>query len=254
MIKKGLDVGRIAQTRGAAKRTVVVSSEFENVSMGAVLKSLDLSTTHFVEKGAVKKDHLRELIVRSLPQSVTSASETIDHKGPFDDESEEGTQLYLLNAEPILPVVSSEVSAVNEQLIHYLANHPTEIYNLSPRKFEELVAELFHAKGFEILLTPRSRDGGLDIRAIRKDSIGTLLYLIECKRYAPERPVSVGVVRSLFGVAAAEHASCSIVATTSRFTREAQHFASKIRYQMSLHDYKDLVAWLTEYSSKQKQS
>lgn len=115
------------------------------------------------------------------------------------------------------------------------------------------MAELFHAKGFEILLTPRSRDGGLDIRAIRKDSIGTLLYLIECKRYAPERPVSVEVVRGLFGVAMTEHASCSIIATTSRFTREAKHFASRIRHQMSLHDYNDLVAWLTEYSAKQRQ-
>jgi len=123
------------------------------------------------------------------------------------------------------------------------------MYSLSPRKFKELVAELFHAKGFEILLTPRSRDGGIDIRAIRKDSVGTLLYLIECKRYAPKRPVSVDVVRSLFGVTTAEDASCGIVATTSRFTREAQLFASKIRYRMSLRDFNDLVAWLAEYSS-----
>lgn len=62
MIEKGLDVGKVAQTRGAAKRTVIVSSEFENVSMGAVLKSLDLSTTHFVEKSALKRTTSKNLL------------------------------------------------------------------------------------------------------------------------------------------------------------------------------------------------
>ncbi len=74
-----------------------------------------------------------------------------------------------------------------------------------------------------------------------------LLYLIECKRYAPSRPVGVEIVRGLYGVATVEKASCGVIATTSHFTKDAKEFANQIKYQMSLRDYTDLAAWLKQY-------
>jgi hypothetical protein len=158
-----------------------------------------------------------------------------------------GQPLFKCPPTLLVPEVRVEIASVNQELLKFLATHPESIYALDPRHFEELVAEIFRDFGYEVLLTPRSRDGGLDIRAIKKDSVGTLLYLIECKRYAVTRPVGVEIVRGLYGVATEERASCGIIATTSHFTRDAKEFADKIKYQMSLRDYQDLVGWLKQY-------
>lgn len=146
----------------------------------------------------------------------------------------------------ILPA-SIELSSVNEELIRYISKHPKFLYQLEPRKFEELVSEIFKDMGFETIVTPQTRDGGNDIRAIRKDGLGTFLYLIECKRYAPHRPVGVEVIRSLYGVSMAEQATYGIVATTSYFSKDAKEFAKRVQYQLSLRDYSDLQKWLLNY-------
>jgi|LGOV01.1.fsa_nt_gb hypothetical protein len=142
---------------------------------------------------------------------------------------------------------SIELSAANEELIRYLSKHPKLLFKLDPRKFEELVSEIFKDMGFETIVTPRTRDGGNDIRAVKKDGLGTFLYLIECKRYAPHRPVGVEVIRSLYGVSMAEQATYGIVATTSHFSKDAKEFAKKVQYQLSLRDYSDLQRWLLNY-------
>lgn len=114
---------------------------------------------------------------------------------------------------------------------------------LGPRQFEELVAELFQDMGYEVRLTPRTRDGGRDVIAFFKDAAGTLLTLIECKRFAPHRPVGVGIVRELYGVVEAERASRGVVATTSFFTKDAEAFQERIKYRLSLADYQSLADW-----------
>jgi restriction endonuclease Mrr len=54
-------------------------------------------------------------------------------------------------------------------------------------------------------------------------------------------------VRSLYGVAMEQRASRSMIATTSYFTKDAREFACKLKYQISLQDYRSLVDWLRAY-------
>jgi HJR/Mrr/RecB family endonuclease len=162
--------------------------------------------------------------------------------------------LFTAPAGLMLPSFIVEMSGVNEKLIKHLASYPEQLHFLNPRLFEELVAEIFRDLGYEVILTPQSRDGGFDIKAIKKDSVGVLLYLIECKRYAPDRPVGIEIVRSLHGVANHERASYGVVATTSRFTRLAKEFATEIEHQMSLRDFNDLTKWLKEYGISKRRA
>jgi HJR/Mrr/RecB family endonuclease len=147
----------------------------------------------------------------------------------------------------MLPAVGTDIILVNRELISFLAKNPKALFTLGPRQFEEIVAELFRDFGYETILTPQTRDGGRDILAVHKDSIGTLLFLIECKRYAPDHPVGVAVVDRLYGVTLRERASHGVIATTSRFTEPAIRRAHDVRYQLSLRDYDDLVGWLRSY-------
>jgi HJR/Mrr/RecB family endonuclease len=107
--------------------------------------------------------------------------------------------------------------------------HPEQIHEMTPRKFEQLVAALspralFRAKGYEVVLTPPTRDGGVDMRAFHRGAVGTFLTTIECKRYNPNKRISVDLVRGLYGVTESEGASLGLVVTTSSFTRDAKSF------------------------------
>ena len=74
-----------------------------------------------------------------------------------------------------------DVSEVNDWMLNELNKNPTDLYQLSSRRFEELVAELLIRKGYNVELTPATRDGGKDIYAARKDDLGSFLYIVECK-------------------------------------------------------------------------
>lgn len=140
--------------------------------------------------------------------------------------------------------IVSNIVIANDEVLKYLEANPQKINELSPRQFEELVAELLSRQGYEIQLTPITRDGGKDIYAARRDPLGTFLYIVECKKFAPHRPVDISIVRQLYGVIQEERVSGGIVATTSYFTKDAKEFRNRVQYQVSLRDYIDIQKWL----------
>jgi restriction system protein len=138
-----------------------------------------------------------------------------------------------------------EVKEVNDELLHQIKVDPKAIYSLGSRKFEEVVAEILMRKGYHVELTPASKDGGFDMYAARKESLGEFLYLVECKKYAPKHKVGVHIVRALHGVVQQKRATAGIVATTSFFTKGAQEFRQEVAHQMQLADYVELQSWLS---------
>lgn len=140
---------------------------------------------------------------------------------------------------------------VNDALIAYLANNPAALYTVDPRKFEEIVADIWHKFGYDVQLTPRTRDGGKDLYAAKHDLYGDVLYVIECKKYGPNSPVGVEIVRALYGVAEAERATAGILATTSYFTAPAKEFQKLLPYRLSLRDFDGMAEWLRKWRTLQ---
>ena len=130
---------------------------------------------------------------------------------------------------------------INEKLMEELRKNPEKMLSLTPRQFEELVAELFFKEGFDVELTPERKDGGRDVIAINHNELGSHLYLAECKRYSSNRPVGVEYVRALYGVVEAERATRGIIATTSRFTKGAQALSQDLKWRIGLKDYSECV-------------
>jgi restriction system protein len=106
--------------------------------------------------------------------------------------------------------------AITDEFIGRIRERPNLLYELEPRQFEELIARVFEAFGFEVELTARTRDGGRDLIAI-SNFPSRIKYLIECKRYSPERRVGIDVVQRLHGVVIGEPSTAGILATTSGF-------------------------------------
>jgi hypothetical protein len=143
-------------------------------------------------------------------------------------------------------VVRVDLEDINDELIAYLAKHPEKMRELQPRKFEELVAELFRSKGYDVRLTPRTRDGGFDVHAVQRSGIGTVLIIIECKRYAADNTVGVEIVRGLYGVVEQQRATKGIIATTSYFSGDAVKFHNDLQYRLGLADFDALRSMLNE--------
>jgi restriction system protein len=136
------------------------------------------------------------------------------------------------------------IQAFSDDLIAVLAERPELMRELSPRRFEELVAELYQRQGFEIELTPETRDGGVDLYVVRHESFGRVVTAVECKRWTSA--VGVEIVRQLYGVVEHEDLNAGVLVTTSRFTRDAQEFRAKHRLRLALQDYFDLQTLLRD--------
>lgn len=155
---------------------------------------------------------------------------------PMDGRDPRGRRLF------------SDIRLINSDLVERVNQDPHIAYDLTSRQFEELTADLLERMGYEVQLTAKTRDGGKDLYALRKDGLGSFMFVVECKRYNPNNHVGVGVVRSLHGVAQHERANGAIVMTTSFFTEPAKQFARDLKGQMSLKDFVDLQTWLREAS------
>ncbi len=144
------------------------------------------------------------------------------------------------------PSVQIEViSAINTELIAYLAKHPNDLYRLHHRSFEELIAELLLRQGWAVELTLPSRDGGYDVIAIRTAGDVHIQLLVQAKKYRPDRPVGVSTIRELFTVKQRKHATMAMVATTSYVSAAAKNeFRDVIPWELELREYGDLVSWL----------
>ena len=139
----------------------------------------------------------------------------------------------------------AEIECVSSRVLELLKTRPDDLHRLSPREFEELVAELISRLGYDIHLMPGTRDGGVDIIASRSDSLAQQRLLVQCKRYRPDRRVGVEKVRELYGVVQQERATGGVIATTSYFTKGAVEEQRRIKYAMTLKDVEAIREWLS---------
>ncbi len=158
----------------------------------------------------------------------------------------EGPPLAEFLCERPIIEVSNYVSIA---LMKYLQAHPVECKKMDRRRFEELVAELWSGFGYTVELTKRTRDGGVDVIAVRKAMVEER-FLIECKRPDPGNCVGIVPVRALYGVLASERATKAILATTARFSKDAIIFFDDHKWQLEGRDFHGLMEWINEYISQ----
>lgn len=100
-------------------------------------------------------------------------------------------------------------------------NH--NIDNLSGDEFEQLVASLFEAMGYEVEKTPVGPDGGIDLVLHSPDVVTSGKYIVQCKRVSSS--VSEPILRDLLGTTHSEGALKGILVTNATFTQPAIEFA-----------------------------
>jgi len=140
--------------------------------------------------------------------------------------------------------IITDIQIVNSELLNKVHQNPNLVYEISPRQFEELVADLLSREGYNVTLTKATRDGGKDLFIAENTFLGNFLFYVECKKYRPEIPVGVKLVRELYGTVMADKATAGILVTSSYFSKDAKEYREKIRNQISLIDYINLNKWI----------
>ena len=162
-------------------------------------------------------------------------------------------EIYDLNEQIIVPEreliteIKPQIIHTNKVLVERLQQQPDLLYEIPSRKFEELVADLLSNLGYDIELTPATRDGGKDILAQMNTPHGNMLCLVEAKRHRADRPVGVALVRQLYGTLVDADATSAMLVTTSSFTSDARLFQQRHKYKLALREYGDVVQWINDY-------
>lgn len=218
------------------------------------------------------EDHIRDSLGADLAHDLASPLLTASDGNPLAlslllrlvrDKSVEQAQrllrgdLYgdgglIVPSRELLAAAKPRIITANEILIERLRREPEGLFELDPRKFEELIADLMEGMGYDVELTPASKDGGKDILARLETPHGKALCLVEAKRYSPARPVQVGLVRQLYGTLHDHGATSAMLVTTSRFTRGANEFQERHQYQLALRDYGHVVDWIGGHGSNRR--
>jgi restriction system protein len=115
-------------------------------------------------------------------------------------------------------------AVIRRRYLHW-ENPRESLLSLRPREFEFLIAALYKRMGYEVKVTQASRDGGLDVEALRVDPGDRAQLLIQCKRY--EKSVGVAEVRQLMGVVARRQANKGVLIATCGFTKPAYQEAAE---------------------------
>jgi hypothetical protein len=113
------------------------------------------------------------------------------------------------------------------------------------RTFEEMIGTLLEADGWTVQVTQPSRDGGIDVVAIKDDHvIGAVKSVWQAKRYGPKRVVRLNEVRELSAIVDQQRATKGVVVTTSRLTKDAIDWIRRDTYRLDYRDARQVESWI----------
>ncbi|HCD9236703.1 TPA: restriction endonuclease [Elizabethkingia anophelis] len=165
-----------------------------------------------------------------------------------EDELEEP-----LISEPSVKNIIIDVSYQIRDILFEIYLNNEKLYKISPREFEKVIAELLYNNGFEVELTKQTRDNGFDILALKYvNNLSPIKYLVECKRYKPDRKIGVEIIRGFKEVIQTEQANKGLIVTTSYFSADAIRKQKETPYLLDYKDKDELMNWVSEYYNQKK--
>lgn len=129
-----------------------------------------------------------------------------------------------------------------------LLQHGELLSGLNWRDFEKLIGDLLEFDGWLVQVTQATRDGGIDVVAIKSDPVlGKIKSIWQAKKYGQHNKVKLSEVRELSAIREYEKATKAIIVTTSHLTHDAIEWVKQDIFRLGYKDKEDLKKWLQEY-------
>jgi hypothetical protein len=142
-----------------------------------------------------------------------------------------------------------KLDVIDSALYKTLVAHPELLRTLDWRVFEHLMADMLEKLGYEIELQRGTKDGGVDLFAIKHyDTFGPQRFLLQAKQW--NNKVGVEPIRQLAFLHDHHRMTKSCLATTATFTSGAWQLGTEYRWQLELKDYRGICDWLSTVTNK----
>ncbi len=148
---------------------------------------------------------------------------------------------------PIFLITMARRSGVNNFISHlaspaktFHAQSLAEMQKMTPAEFEHFVGSLFQKQGYNVRVTGKTGDNGIDIELISNSNGEQKRSVVQCKRY--KGSVGESIVREFYGSFAGA-AEQGYLITTGTFTEPAKKWVRN--RPLILIDGHELVRWAT---------
>lgn len=232
-----------------------IEKEVQLTACGLYFEAADITTAHLREKA------LKQIMLGDLPDEFDPLDIIADFGEMSNELSESYSNTDTSGASEALDGCFDQYSiespsndesaadfcrSAQKRILESASLDPTSLFKMSSRNFEKLVYSVFSELGCDCELTASSSDGGYDVFVRAKGVLGTQAQIFECKRFGPDRPVGVEIVRSLLGTVTKDLCNGATLVTTSSFTSGANALQSSNSYILNLMDYGDLMKCVFE--------
>lgn len=141
---------------------------------------------------------------------------------------------------------------VSEELYNNLKENPEALPSVSKSDFENLCAEIFVKRGFEVDLFRPSGDGGIDFLAVKNEDLDPVIFAAQVKQPdirddKPRKSLGRPVLQQIYGAAKAWDLKGAIAISGSTISPQAKKFAKNKPEEMLLHDGADVIKWIEKY-------
>ena len=178
----------------------------------------------------------QELLTESEIDLVLRSTHATDSSSDHTHTVESTTISDVLNSDPDMEPWRTELKEL--------------LYRMDPYKFEVFCKDLLEACDIhDVVLTQKSRDGWVDgYGRLVINEIFSIKVVFQCKRYAPDNPISSKAINEFRGAFMHGDAEMGLFITTSHFTKDARDTA-KNSYAKEIHlmDIEDIVQKLIDH-------
>lgn len=242
-----IDIDTMAGQRNASVTYQAVSrkrKEFDEM----VRRQSSIFIFDDVAKLNKKTEDLGEEILLQSPDSKLLYLSSLPIRGREFDWTHEMGREFIYQPEIIeLPETQIEVARYSPSilLLEQLKSPNFSLESMSWRQFEVFISRLLESDGYEIELMDGTKDGGVDIVAVKDmQEAGLYKALWQAKKYKESNKVGISAIRELADVRNEFGASKGILVTTSFLTRGALDRVYRDNFMLGKVDRNDLNKWI----------
>lgn len=234
------------------KSYLITNSKFTNASLEAAaaykskIELIDRSGLNsIIEQYRIDRELFSNSIAANISALQSERILTLNYPNPSSIDAIDPEELAINEDEKSSLII---VDRLPLRLLSEILRNPAEVRNITPRQFEEFIAKLLSELGFnDVILTPRSGDGGKDVIASHSVQGIPITFYFECKKYAEGNKIQLDTMRSLLGTVAHDSSKVNkgILVTTSTFTKGCKKFILA-ESRVDGKDYDGVLGWVDE--------
>lgn len=226
----------------------------DGIDIARQLHSINSHTRIFLYSSYVDNTEVHERLRNLGLEQFPILSKTVQGRQVFSEVLREALDAYSSDRatersvnDPQTPLV--RLDTIDLALYRAIQSNPELLRTMNWRKFEKLLADVLETLEYEIELRKGTKDGGIDIIAVkRSEEWGDHRYLLQAKRW--KNRVGVEPVQRLLFLKNHLGATKCCLATTSTFTRGAWALGRDYRWELELRDHSGLRKWIEKALQK----